>query len=230
MDLSDGLEIREELRELKLGEHLSLIYENKEDQLNVIIPLMLMGLERNEKCIYIFDENTEKELIIAFNKFEDIQKYTKSNQIEFLSKEQTYLNNGVFDPDKMINLIKKFEQKTIEDGYNGLRLTGEMTWIFSNSFEVENLINYEAKLNNFLPQSKILTICQYSENEFTPDILLDVLATHPKIILNHQIHKNPNYIPPELFFARIREEIEPKLYMMAKKDILERKEIENRLK
>ncbi|MEE9409626.1 MAG: MEDS domain-containing protein, partial [Candidatus Heimdallarchaeota archaeon] len=187
-------------------------------------------LERNEKCIYIFDENTEEELIIAFNKFEDIQKYTKSNQIEFLSKEQTYLNNGVFDPEEMINLIKKFEQKTIEDGYNGLRLTGEMTWIFSNSFEVENLINYEAKLNKFLPQSKILTICQYSENEFTPDILLDVLATHPKIILNHQIHKNPNYIPPELFFARIREEIEPKLYMMAKKDILERKEIENRLK
>ena len=223
-------ELIKELSELKSGDHLCSIYNSQEEQFKVIIPFMIIGLEKNEKCIYIVNENTKEEMIDAFCKSSDITKYIKSKQIEFLAETQVYLKNGFFDPDKLINFLKETEELAIQEGYSGLRLTGEMTWILSNLDKVERLIEYEAKLNCLFSKSKTLAICQYSEKRFTPEILRDVLATHTKIVLNGQIHQNPYYIHPDLFFAKNTKEISSELYRKVKEDIIDRKKAEKQLK
>ncbi|MHA1199606.1 MAG: response regulator, partial [Candidatus Heimdallarchaeaceae archaeon] len=86
------------------------------------------------------------------------------------------------------------------------------------------------KLNCLFSKSKTLAICQYSEKRFTPEILRDVLATHPKIVLNGQIHQNPYYIHPDLFFAKNTKKISSELYRKIKEDIVDRKKAEKQLK
>lgn len=214
-------ETKQKLRNLKLGEHLCCIYRNIEEQLSIVIPFMIIGLENREKCIYILDENTKELVAEAFvNLNFDLKKYMHTKQFEFFTKENAYLKNGYFDPDKMIGLLKQAQQDALEQGYSGLRVTGEMTWVFTKLPGVERLVEYEAKLNYFCPASKSIAICQYNENKFEPGLLLNIIHTHPKIVLYDTICSNPYYMPPDEFLTRLKSKTGFSMYEDVKGSLL----------
>jgi len=221
--MANSIEVlKRKVEELKLGEHLCCIYKNKKEQLS-IIPFVLAGLKNNEKCIYILNDNTREEIVQAFKELNiDIEEYINSKQLEFLTKEDTYLKDGYFDPDRMVELLKQSEDMVIKDGYNGLRVLGEMSWGLTKLLGVEKLIEYEAKLNYFLPQGRTAVVCQYDESKFAPEILLDVIRVHPKIILYDSICENPHYIPPDEFFAWKNGETRRGIYERIRDDVIDR--------
>ncbi len=216
-------EIKKELEGIGIGDHLCCIYKSKEEQLSIVIPFMSIGLGRNEKCIYIIDENSERDIIQAFQQAGiDIDKYIASRQFEFFTKEDAYLKGGYFDPDKMLDLLKHADQNAIKSGYAGLRVTGEMTWVFTKLPGVDGLIEYEARLNYFFPQSKSLALCQYNQNRFGPEVLLEVIHTHPKVVIYNTICDNPYYIPPDAYIAKMKGEIRLEIYERIRDDIIRR--------
>lgn len=220
-----------EFKEFDLGTHFCSIYRNKEEQFATVIPFTRKGLQQNEKCVYVIDKNTKKEVIQAF-KDEGIavDSYMAKGQIQFFTKEETYLRDGYFAPERMIGLLKDLEEQALNKGYEGLRATGEMTWYFTKMPGVEDLIEYEAKLNYFLTGSKSTLLCQYNEQKFSPGILLDVLYTHPKVILYGSLHQNPYYIPPDHFLAKRKGEVHPEVYEQAVEDIRRRTELKRKRK
>lgn len=180
--------------DIELGNHICSIYQSKEQQFALIVPFFKAGLERNEKCIYIADENTNEDIIAEFVKRGvDIDKYIKSNKFVIISKQQSYLRGGSFDPDQMIQFIKESEEGALKQGYSGMRFSGEMTWILSNISDIDKLIIYESKLTDFFLHSKSSAICQYNENKFKPDVLTEVLNTHPLAIIYGNLFENPYY-------------------------------------
>ncbi len=104
------------IEKLSYGEHLCSIYSNRDEQMSVIIPFILAGLKRNDKCIYIVDENTKEDIVSELEKHIEIGSFIESQQIEFLTKEEAYLKDGFFDPDRMINLLKDVEREAVEQG------------------------------------------------------------------------------------------------------------------
>lgn len=200
-----------DVKKIKSGEHLCALYDNPENQFSYVIPYIIGGLKRNEKCFYILDENTQENLQKAFTAADfDISHYLKSRQLVFYTKKETYLKDGYFEPEKMINLLKETEYQALKKGYKGIRVTGEMTWVFGNLNSLEKLIEYENQLNIFLPYSKVCAICQYNENKFEQSTLIDVIATHPKIVINGLIYKNNYFIQPDKFTHNARNTLKEK--------------------
>lgn len=184
------------LDNIKQGDHLCSIYQNKEQQFGLIIPFFEKGLNNNEKCIYIADDNSTDEVVAEFEKAGvAINKFIKSGKFVLLTKRETYLKNGYFDPEKMIQLLKNTEKDALNEGYSGVRGSGEMTWQIGSTGS-NKLIEYEAKLNDFIPKSKLAVICQYNENRFAPEILTGVIHTHPLIILYGKLCKNLYFYSP----------------------------------
>lgn len=218
------------IEKLSYGEHLCSIYSNRDEQMSVIIPFILAGLKRNDKCIYIVDENTKEDIVSELEKHIEIGSFIESQQMEFLTKEEAYLKDGFFDPDRMINLLKDVEREAVEQGYSGLTVTGEMTWVLSNLPGVERLIEYEAKLNYFFPKSKCVAVCQYNENLFEDRILVGVIHTHPKLILHGFVTENPYYIPPDVLLLRKGDFVSEQLYGLLKDRITGKQETEDMLK
>ncbi len=162
-----------------------------------MVPFIRFGLEQHEKCLYIVDDRNKKEVIKAFRRAGvELDPYLASNQLEFLTKKETYLQQGYFAPSKMINLLRNAEATALAEGYTGLRVTGEMTWFYSDMPGVDQFIEYEAKLNDFLSDSHTVALCQYNEQRFSPTILMDVIHTHPRLILYGTLCENPYYLPP----------------------------------
>ena len=223
--------LKEILENLELGNHLCYIYKDKERSLESIFYFIITGLERNEKCIYVVDERSKEMIIEYFEKKNfDLQPYMDSGQISFLTSKDTYLKDGYFDPDEMITLIKKNERKALEEGYEGLRITGEMTWVFSDLPGTERLMEYEMKLNQFFLESNAMGLCQYNENRFGPDILLDVIYNHPKVLIEDAFYDNPFYMPPDVFLSRLKGEVDKKYYQRIKEEITERGLLEKKEK
>jgi hypothetical protein len=82
-----------------------------------------------------------------------------------------------------------------------VRAAGEMTWALRQMPGVEELIGYEAKLNKFLPKYPQVIVCLYELGRFTGEVLVEVLKTHPKVLLGGMLLDNPYYLEPDEFLA-----------------------------
>ena len=49
-------------------DHLAIIYDNPTDQLDFIVPYLRLGLERGEKSVYIYDDNSAETVIGAMER------------------------------------------------------------------------------------------------------------------------------------------------------------------
>jgi hypothetical protein len=187
-----GSSLAEQLALLRPGDHLCLIYETPEEQFAAVVPFMRDGLAREEQCLYIADERTVAEVREAMRGAGvDVDAHEAQGTLRIVTKRETYLRSGSFDPAAMIAILHGATAEAIARGYTALRVTGEMTWALGSEAGTERLIEYEASLNDFFPGSRALAICQYNRNRFNPEIIFEVLRTHPIAIVGDRVGRNP---------------------------------------
>jgi HD-GYP domain-containing protein (c-di-GMP phosphodiesterase class II)/CheY-like chemotaxis protein len=209
-----------DVKKINDGEHLCAFYSDAKTQFSYIVPFITGGIESDKKCLYILDENTRGDLIKAFlDAGYSIDKALKSGQLVLYTKRETYIKDGYFEPEKMINLLKETEKQALAEGYSGVRVTGEMTWVLANPDDLGKLIEYENLLNSFIPGSKVSAICQYNEELFVESVLIDVVATHPSVIINGLVYKNNCFLLPEKFTNTARDVLKKKNFKIIKNDI-----------
>ena len=66
---------------------------------------------------------------------------------------------------------------------------------------VEELVPYEAQVNRFAIRYPQVLLCLYDLDQFSGDIILGVLKTHPKVLAGGTVVANPHYIHPDQFLA-----------------------------
>jgi hypothetical protein len=128
-----------------------------------------------------------------------------NGQLEFFSKKETYLKDGVFEPDLMIKMLQDIEEDSLASGYDGFRGTGEMTWFLDKVASLHDLLGYEIKCNYFYSKSRSSGICQYNESKFDEKTLKQIVLIHPYLIVHGKLYENKYfYNPPELFSSDSR--------------------------
>ncbi len=193
------------LQKLKPRDHLCLIYETQEEQFGAAIPYISSGLQQNERCIYIADENTAGQVIAEMGRQGvDTDAAIDSGALIVAGKRDSYLKPGHFDPDWMLSFLQESTEAAKNDGFTALRVTGEMTWALGDVLGADRLIEYENKLNTFFPHYDCSAICQYNINRFSPEIIRNVIFTHPMVIYGNFVCKNYYYIPPEDFHEQMQ--------------------------
>ncbi len=187
---------------LKMGDHLCCIYETESEHRAMVTGYVRQGLAQGEKVIYIVDTHTA-DTVLGYLRDDGlaVDDYLLRGQLSIAFHADTYLQNGVFDPDAMIQFLRTTTEQALADGYSALRVTGEMTWALRGLPGSGRLIEYEAKLNQFFPGSRCLAICQYDRRKFDPALLQDVIHTHPIVIIGTQRYDNFYFIPPDVFLS-----------------------------
>src|ERR1700736_1549296 len=208
---SDDPRLLDVLVQIGLHDHICLIYESQGEQLAMPVPSIRMGLERGEKCIFIAPEKTLRDVNEGLHAIGiDVDEAMNSGRLAVASQEDTYLRNGHFEPDRMIRFLADSLEPAIASGFSGLRVVGEMTWALGGDLGTGQLIEYEAKLNHFVHDHPVAVTCQYDRNRFSPEVILNVIRTHPIVIYGNFVCSNPYYVPPEEFLAPNNAELEVK--------------------
>ncbi|MGC8874456.1 MAG: MEDS domain-containing protein [Chloroflexia bacterium] len=190
---------------LEPGDHLCCLYETEEEHRAVVTPFLRQGLERREKALCIVDAHTV-ETILDYLRDDGVavEPYLASGQLALPTVDGTYIQQGRFDPERMIGFLEAETQRALGEGYAALRVTGEMTGVLRGRPGCDRLIEYEARLNTFFSSHRCLAICQYDRRRFEPALLLDVLVTHPFVVVGTTVHRNLYYIPPAEFLGADR--------------------------
>jgi PAS domain S-box-containing protein len=186
------------LEQLAPHDHLCSIYESQEEHFAVAVPFIRIGLERGEKCIYIADDGTEAVVRDVMGaEGIDVERAIANNSLVLEKKEAAYLRHGSFDPTWIFTFWADATAEAMRQGYTALRATGETEWVFRGAPGLERWTEYESRMTQILAHHNCLALCQYDRRLFPPELVLDLIRTHPTVIYRGVVCRNMYYVPPD---------------------------------
>jgi hypothetical protein len=166
----------------------------------VIDPFFVEGMRRGEKAVYIVDpahRDDHHARLAASAPSPELLDVTTWND--------AHLKGGSFDPDRMMADLEQMIRDHAASGRPPMRLVGQMGWIMSAPPGIEQLVGYEASVNEVLNRGKTPTVCVYDVRRLSGALLMDLLRAHPLTVMNGVLHENPFYTPPETMLRELRE-------------------------
>jgi hypothetical protein len=70
---------------------------------------------------------------------------------------------------------------------------------------VTDIVEYETKLNYLSARYPDPIVCVYDLNRHSGSVVMDILRTHPMVIVGGVLQENPLYQPPGQFLEELRQ-------------------------
>ncbi|MBN1189126.1 MAG: PAS domain S-box protein [Dehalococcoidales bacterium] len=199
----------EELKYVKAPNHLCLIYDNQEEWQAFISSFLRVGLERNERCLIIYDTHSAKQLRDTLRSVGiELSSVESSGKLVLVHGSRFHIKDGLFDPEKTLDLLTYEVQNALRKGFSALRVTTETEWVLQQFPGSERLLEYEAKTNlERYQQTPCLVVCQFERGKFSTEMIKGIMQTHSLVIRGDQVYRNIYYVAPEQFLKESHTEI-----------------------
>jgi hypothetical protein len=92
-----------------------------------------------------------------------------------------------------------------QSGFPLSRVVCHMEWAADGSPYVERLIEFESRVNDIWMRHEDAVICTYDLSRFGGATVVDIMRTHPMVIIGGVLQQNPFYVPPEQFLLELQE-------------------------
>lgn len=158
--------------------HTSLFYYSKNELLDILVPYFKAGLRNNDFCIWIVSEplGAEEAKSELSKTVENLDYYIKKGQIEIGDYKDYYLKCGVFTASAMLDYWAKKEKEVLEQGFNGIRVSGDCSWGLKEYWF--NLSYYEEEINKTIDDHQMIALCTYHIDKLKIQQLLDIGTSH----------------------------------------------------
>ena len=187
--------------------HVCAFFNTIEEEHRVLGSFYKDGLDRGEKAAHIVDPaNREEHLKRLAEAGIHVQETMDSGQLEVFPWTDAYVRDHRFDQDAMLATVEKLIESGAAAGYALTRLVGHhMDWLFQDKPATYNLVEYEARLNHVLSKHNDPVICNYNPSKCGAAVAMDIMRTHPLVIIGGLLRENPFFVPPEQFLDEMRE-------------------------
>jgi hypothetical protein len=182
--------------ELTPGDHVCALFFGRQERDAIVIPYLEAGLIAGEKCTCIVEPPPLDALAARLGDDREIESYVASQQLELRRPVDVFLQTLPFTTESM---IEWWEEAVGEAAVSGLyefgRTTGEMPpeW---QAIPRAEWFRYEAELNRFLLRYPQFIVCLYDLERFGGGFMIDLLRTHPKLLIGGLLLENPHWIAP----------------------------------
>jgi hypothetical protein len=184
------------------GDHICGLYTGLRERDEILLPYLRRGLLAGDKCICVVDATEPSVVLGGIGADINARACADSHQLDIVRASDTYLRSGRFSVPEMIGFWKGAISAVMNAGrFDLVRAVGEMTWSLRDVPGVDDLIGFESELNRLLPLYPQVILCLYDLERFGGGVLVDLLRTHPKLLLGGIIMENPYYLSPDEFLA-----------------------------
>lgn len=185
---------------LQVGDHVCAFYRGQTERDHILSSYLGAGLRSGDKCVCVLDDGDPEHLRAAVIAEMEAGK-SADGQLDIHISQDTYLLGGGFSTSAMLAFWDDVVGAAMAGGYLFSRAVGEMTWALRQMPGVEELFAYESKLNDFLPRYPQVIFCLYDLDRFSGGVLVDILKTHPTVLIGGMVLDNPYYLEPAEFLA-----------------------------
>lgn len=185
---------------LQPGSHVCAFYRGETDRDQLLTAYLGTGLTAGDKCICIVNSpGTARRLTSELGSLcrQSTGPGLPSGQLDMHLPESTYLAGGEFTTSDMLTFWTENLVKAEVEGYSFCRLVGEMTWALRDAPGVEHLVGYESELNRVTSGSPCIVLCLYDLDLFGGEVVVNIVKTHPQMLIHGILVENPYYVPPD---------------------------------
>lgn len=180
--------------------HACAFVMGPDEERAVIDPFLVEGMSRGEKAVYIVDPDKRDEHDARLR-----ASAPTNDLLDVTTWHEAHLKGGSFDQDRMMKALEELIRDHAATGKPPMRLVGQMGWVFSKPPGIEQLVAYEASVNEVLNRGKTPTICVYDVRRLSGSMMMDLLRAHPLTVMNGVLHENPFYTPAEEMLRELRD-------------------------
>jgi hypothetical protein len=191
-----------------LGEvrHVCAFFNNDDEEYRVLLPFIKEGIERGDKAVHVVNPNQRHDHLQRLAAAGiDAAVAEQSGQFELKINTEAYIRDGRFDQDRMLEAFEQLASGNAKGGYPLSRICCRMDWAVEDRSYVDDLIEFESRVNHVWQQHDDAVICTYHLSKFGGDTVIDIMRTHPMIIIGGILYENPFFVPPEVFVREVRE-------------------------
>jgi len=192
----------------QLGElrHICAFFSNDDEEYRVLLPFIKDGFEVGDKAVHVINPEQRREHLQRLAKVGiDASALQQSGQLEIQNNTEIYLRDGYFDQNRMLEAFEKIASGNAAGGFPLSRIVCRMDWAIGDQSRIENVIEFESRVNDIWRRHDDAVICTYHLAKFGGDAIIDILRTHPMVILGGILQHNPFFAPPEEFLSEYRE-------------------------
>jgi len=185
--------------------HVCALFNNEEEEYRLLLPFIKDGFVSGERAIHVINPRQRSEHVERLASAGiDSDAAQRTGQLQLRSNGETYLRDGRFDPDRMLKVFEEVAGGDAAHGFPLSRIVCRMDWAAEGPTHVDNLIEFESRVNELWARHDDAVICTYHVSQFSGDAVVDILRTHPLVILGGILQRNPFFVPPEQFLPEFR--------------------------
>lgn len=186
--------------------HVCAFFANDEEEYRVLLPFIRQGLSCGDKAVNVINPEARQEHLQRLAEAGiDSTAHLQSGQLQIRNNTEVYLRDGRFDQDRM---LAAFEEMAISarsaEGFPLSRIVCRMDWASGDQSHIEHVIAFESRVNDVWRRYDDAVICTYHLSKLSGDAVIDIMRTHPMVIIGGHLQQNPFFTRPEEFLRDFR--------------------------
>jgi hypothetical protein len=189
---------------LDQARHVCAFFNSEDEEYRVLLPFIKNGFDCGHKAVHVVSaERHNRHIRHLAAAGIDAAEAQRSGQLELRVNTDIYLRDGRFDQDRMLQMFERIASGSIDGPYSLSRIVCQMEWASRYPCCIHDLIEFEARVNDVWCRHDDTVICVYDLAKFSGDIVMDVMRTHPMIIVGGILQQNPFFVPPQEFLQEL---------------------------
>jgi hypothetical protein len=138
---------------LDRARHVCAFFHTRDEEYRVLMPFITEGFAHGDRAFHIVDPEHRADHLARLEEAGlDTAAAEASRQLTVLPWEDAYLRGGHFDQNAMLALIEEVLSAGKSLGFPLTRLVANMEWALEDRPGVEDIVEYETRLNFVLPK------------------------------------------------------------------------------
>jgi hypothetical protein len=185
--------------------HVCAFFDDKDQEIDVLLPFVREGLEAGEKAIHVVDPDLRDSHLDRLRRGGiDVEAAQQRGQLEVKTTDEVYFPDGDFHPDVTMALYEDMLKRARSEGYPLTRLIAAAPRVVAERHDKNAFLEYEARLNGRFHDYEDPIICTYDGTSFDGRTIVGVLRTHPVAMVGSGPVENPFFAPPAQFLEELR--------------------------
>jgi hypothetical protein len=186
--------------------HVCAFFNSHDEEYRVLLPFIKDGFECGDKAVHVVNpgghHNHLQRLAAAGI---DVTAAQHTGQFELRTSTETYLRDGHFDQDRMLEFFEQLASGNAKGGFPLSRIVCHMDWATDDRSHIDDLVEFESRVNHVWSRHDDAVICAYDLAKVGGETVIDIMRTHPMIIIGGILQHNPFFVPPDEFLREVRE-------------------------
>ena len=171
-----------------------------------MMPFVKDGFANGDGAFHIVDPKHRPDHLLRLEREGvDVASAEANGQLEVRRWQEAYIKDDHFDQYRMIETIKEALDPIKKPPGKLTRLVANMEWALEDLPGVHDIVEYETRLNKILPEYHDPVICTYDLSLFDATVVIDIMRTHPMVVIGGILQENPFYVPPDEMLKELKE-------------------------